>query len=522
MTIKYGSNPNSLYTENLVLFFDPKNPKCNMQNLQKVSSIATGGDLIYTIVVGGKPYVVHEFTTVGTSNFVVSSEINDLEYLIVAGGGAGGQDFAGGGGAGGVRSSVSGDPNGGGQPSDGKIYVPPGNYTVTVGAGGSRPTGSTTQGNVASAKGASSSFSAQLNLEAEGGGGGAGSASTNIAGSGGSGGGGGHGRTAGVGRNGQGFSGGSAAVNVGAGGGGAGGAGSSTGAGGPGISSTIRGSSFFVGGGGGGTTQTVNSTGGVGGGGTNSGYQAASNNGEANTGGGGSGYYGSWGGAGNGGSGLVILRYPAPGGSTNIKDIGSTRSTAIGVKGPEYSSDNEGILVFDGETSSSYISVPHSSNFINPYEISLAAWAYLPDWDVEDNMRIVSKTEAGNYNLGINDPTFGAAVGFAIRLSGTYYGPSIDRTLVPAGWHYFCGTSDGRYAKFYMDGVLVDTIDIGFYGTMNTRTNSLLIGSEAVGNSIFNGGSFWNGKIGIIQLYNRAITLAEVNQNFDATKSRYI
>jgi len=104
-----------------------------------------------------------------------------------------------------------------------------------------------------------------------------------------------------------------AALEIGGGGGGADGPGKTTGEGGNGKRIEITGSAVFYGGGGGGTN-IVNSsvTGGVGGGGANGGYQASTNNGLPNTGGGGSAYSGEWGGAGNGGSGVVIVRYSAP------------------------------------------------------------------------------------------------------------------------------------------------------------------------------------------------------------------
>jgi hypothetical protein len=47
---------------------------------------AEGGDLVYTIVVSGTTYRVHEFKTVGTTSLNVMSGGN-VDYLVVAGGG---------------------------------------------------------------------------------------------------------------------------------------------------------------------------------------------------------------------------------------------------------------------------------------------------------------------------------------------------------------------------------------------------------------------------------------------------
>jgi hypothetical protein len=218
-----------------------------------------------------------------------------LQYLVIAGGGAGAQDSAGGGGAGGYRSSVIGEMSGGGASAESTfLTLPATSYTVVVGNGGTRPSGPG-QNN-----GQNSQFASIVSL---GGGSPGGSAGFQANGySGGSGGGALNG-TGGSGTSGQGYAG--ANSSTGGGGGGAGSAGSANN-GGSGVSSSITGTAVTRAGGGGGT----NGTGGSGGGGTNTGYQATSNNGVVNTGGGGSAHSGSWGGAGNGGSGIVILKYP--------------------------------------------------------------------------------------------------------------------------------------------------------------------------------------------------------------------
>ena len=52
------------------------------------STWAEGGDLVYTIVVSGTTYRVHEFKTTGTTSLNVMNG-GSVEYLVVAGGGGG-------------------------------------------------------------------------------------------------------------------------------------------------------------------------------------------------------------------------------------------------------------------------------------------------------------------------------------------------------------------------------------------------------------------------------------------------
>jgi len=98
---------------------------------------ATGG-IINDYSDGSTIYRAHIFTSSGTFNVTSPGDFNDtLEYLVVAGGGGGGgfsgANGGGGGGAGGLRTNLSGHPKAGAA-----YPVPafPTSYTVTIGAGG--------------------------------------------------------------------------------------------------------------------------------------------------------------------------------------------------------------------------------------------------------------------------------------------------------------------------------------------------------------------------------------------------
>jgi hypothetical protein len=237
----------------------------------------------------------------------------NVEYLVVAGGGAGSAGLAGGGGAGGFRTA-SGFAVASGTP-----------LTVTVGAGGS---GAVTDPQYLGTSGLNSVFST---ITATGGGYGGSRyqgepASVGNGGSGGSGGGGGDnansGTNGGAGNAGsyspvEGYAGGNAVAFAAGGGGGASqvgyaGVGYVSGAGGNGTASSISGSSVtYAGGGGGGARSDIGQTAGAGGtgGGGAGGQDVPGANGTTNLGGGGGGgAYGADDG-GNGGSGIVIIRY---------------------------------------------------------------------------------------------------------------------------------------------------------------------------------------------------------------------
>ena len=274
-----------------------------------------------------------------------TTENLSIEYLVVAGGGAGGVSFGtdacgGGGGAGGLRTSVSGATSGGGSAAESVMSIAiPATYTVTVGAGGTTAAAGSGSAGVNSGSGTASSLST---ISTVGGGGGstypAGVPSPFTGGSGGGCGGAGGDNVSpsnpmpgAAGTSNQGFAGGShtgagqsGGTTSSGGGGGAGGVGgngtsnTTGGNGGVGLTNSISGSSVFYGGGGaGGSTKGSSGGGGNGGGGARGvppGVGVAATSGSNGTnnlgGGGGGGSAGSGSGAGgNGGSGVVIVRY---------------------------------------------------------------------------------------------------------------------------------------------------------------------------------------------------------------------
>jgi hypothetical protein len=280
-----------------------------------------------TYTLEGTEFQVHSFTSLGTSNFVVSDEGSDntVDYLIVAGGGGGSNYTGGAGGRGGA---------GAGGLLQGLFSLPSAqSFPAVIGAGGLGNKTTTVNSN-----GFSGGNSSIFGLTSFGGG-------SAVSGNGGSGAGAalntsgnsddqgpiglgtsGQGNNGGLARNGQ------ANVGRGGGGGGAGQVGQSgrvSGNGGNGLQSFIRtGLPIYYAGGAGGNGHPSSSPGFQGsgglGGGANGILTGNGNNGATNTGGGGgSGGITSGNVGGDGGSGIVVVRYPL----TKPKDFTLTNYT---------------------------------------------------------------------------------------------------------------------------------------------------------------------------------------------------
>lgn len=489
-------------------------------------------------------------------------DLTSVEVLVVAGGGGGGCG----------ESNVNGGGGGGGG-AGGLIYnssfsVTPGtSLTVTVGGGGNSSSTSTTAGN----NGGNSVFGS---LTAIGGGGGGGGdfEGTNAGATGGSGGGaggdGGNGPTIfSAGTANQGFAGGArnGTINrAGAGGGGAGGPGNSGrqgtnttglgGSGGPGLVYDISGTpTYYAGGGGGGaslnfSSGVANSSGGIGGGGAGGGATQGAN-GTANTGGGGGGGYGT--GSGAGGSGIVIVRYPGPqraiggtvtsvggftihtfttvGSSTftplvatnnssilGIADISGNGNFGTSINSPIYNNSNGGNLTFNG--TNQYISVANSSS-INPNtgSFTIIVWANSDPSNGGDGWDLwVAKRSNGNngYYVGANNPL---GVKFMIGNDAN--------SRTDTGFITYTYNTWAMYTAILDRTANTQTIIKNNYEETSSATpsggNYSNTGALSIGGDIGINAYYVNGKVSIVQMYNRALTTSEVGQIFNAFRGRF-
>ena len=100
-------------------------------------------------------------------------------------------------------------------------------------------------------------------------------------------------------------------------------------------------------------------------------------------------------------------------------------------------------------------------------------------------------------------------VGFAPNTNGL-----VSSFIVGNGnWHHIVATHNGSVSKLYIDGIL--DVQISEVGLASLQPNI------SIGYWQFVPGRYLNGNISLVQIYNRAIDLSEVKQNFNATRGRY-
>jgi hypothetical protein len=219
--------------------------------------------------------------------------------------------------------------------------------------------------------------------------------------------------------------------------------------------------------------------------------------------------------------GLVLRLDPAniksyQGTGATFKDLTTNLLDFTLVGSPTYNVN--GFFTFNG--TNQYASRVNTASLKPSTAISIEQWLNADNWNAgtssSDYKCSLSCTEGGGYSHNIWNGKFYSY----IYAGGKYLIPSASVSNF-GGWHHFVTTFDGRYAKLYIDGSLADTDDYGSANrTMTYASNSIFLGVEA-GPSTSPASNFWQGKIANTSIYNKALSNAEILQNFNNTKVRY-
>ena len=437
------------------------------------------------------------YTTAGTFTFTVPTQVTSISGVVVGGGGGGGNDTnpdeAGSGGGGGglaYQASIAVTPgesltvvvgSGGGSNTAGGQSRIHRSGTNLVAAGGGNPGQSPDNGN------AGGSGGTVIAGTGDAGGAGGATADGNTQGSGG-GGAGGYSGTGGRGQDGD-----LTPVSTAGAGGGGGGGGQNAGGGGVGILGTTG----------------VNGTAGGDeiGGGAGSGGTAGSNSGVS---------FGSGGAYGGGGAGAAGGDTPGSGAdgavriiwgtsrsypSTTVSDqttvvgVATTSNNAQLVNAPTYSSANGGYFVFNG--TNQYVTSSFTTT--SGQAVTYCGWLYSTETTATYRNFVDSLT--------VNPMIWWNTSGQIEFDAALYTTPAVYRNQ----WVYVALSkpSGSSSPSYYVNGVLV--------GSGSAYT------TPAVTPTWFNraAAQIWKGNASNVQAYNRALTAAEILQNYNALKHRF-
>jgi hypothetical protein len=206
------------------------------------------------------------------------------------------------------------------------------------------------------------------------------------------------------------------------------------------------------------------------------------------------------------------------GSGTSWSDLSGNGNTGTLTNGPTYNSANGGSLLFDGTNDYVTLGTPSLLNGVQ-VPITICVWAKANSlssntlWgayksttssqcysllriDGGNTLRYFASTSSGSYQFQ-NSFIVSANVWnfYAVTVSGTISSPSVT---------IYLNTSSQTFSYSALSSSPDLTVDFRIGGTQAGPTTET-----------------WNGNISNVMWYNRALSAAEIRQNYYATRSRY-
>ena len=212
--------------------------------------------------------------------------------------------------------------------------------------------------------------------------------------------------------------------------------------------------------------------------------------------------------------------YPRTG-TTATDTVGNNAGT---LNGTTFSIADNGIFDFDGTDDNIELSTNINFDKTDPFTIN--SWIKVNSVGGSDyDIVITNQTNSGNYRGYYVQIGPSGIIRFIFRsgLSDRFFFDT-SATLSAGAWNNVCITNNGNNnstsVKTFINGAGVSTSETTGTSAISGTTNGTIapiIGSRQTGAS----SNPFNGDIGNIQIYNRALSATEVLHNYNALKSRF-
>jgi hypothetical protein len=169
--------------------------------------------------------------------------------------------------------------------------------------------------------------------------------------------------------------------------------------------------------------------------------------------------------------------------------------------GPTYNSANGGSLIFDG--SNDYCTAGLSAR-LAPTNVTVSAWVKPSSFANQGNITSKSSNQGYRMRFESNGAFWMYANGNTITSPSTY---SINN------WYHTVGVFSTTGLRMYVNGSLVQSNSTAF--APSYAISSFLVGAFGTTQELF------QGNIGYVGVYNRALNATEISQNFNAQRTRF-
>ena len=193
-----------------------------------------------------------------------------------------------------------------------------------------------------------------------------------------------------------------------------------------------------------------------------------------------------------------------PGSGTTWVNLGSSGSDVALTNGPVFNSANGGYFEFDGTDDYAY---SNSASFDITGNVTINSWIR-HDGTGNSVGNYISNSANSGYRMrrntvSTNGPLWIYASGNSIS------GGTIENNI----WYMVTGVFSSTGLRAYINGVLVAS---------NTTTYSSSFGGDFYIGAYVAGSEIFGGDIASAQVYSSALTVAQILQNYNAQKNRFI
>jgi len=196
-----------------------------------------------------------------------------------------------------------------------------------------------------------------------------------------------------------------------------------------------------------------------------------------------------------------------PGTGTTWTDISRNGNdgSLVNMDGTNFNSSNGGSLTFDG--SNEYVKFGSS---IQPSNISVSIWVQPNTSMLSGGYKaVIDKSSSWYMFLNNGTPIF--------FINGDFDNATSSVTLT-SDWYNLVGVYDQTNIYIYVNGILTGTTS--YTSSINNNSNPIeILSRSTIENKANNYKS--DGKASNVQIYNKALTAAEVEQNFNALRGRF-
>jgi hypothetical protein len=205
-----------------------------------------------------------------------------------------------------------------------------------------------------------------------------------------------------------------------------------------------------------------------------------------------------------------IVSYPKSG-TAWYGLTGSINGTLI--NGPTFNQENGGTIRFDG--TDTYVNIPYNASLDIPTAITVEVWVkYASQGEIGGSGRTYSvisykgypwtwllEDQSGQFNFRISTTSDSDS-----NINSNYY-HGVER------WDHVVCTYNGTTQAIYVNGILQNSKSLT--GTINTSATTIELGTYGTGDYSLNG---W---LANHRIYDRALTAAEIQQNYQAEQYRF-